>query len=94
MRGSLVCAALRTEAHILCRHTSAHKKGIHECEQVQHTLTQMPHCTRADTLQPFYLRAQLSPQARSQVTCFPSCECKVYSYAPKRAEIGRRLFSQ
>lgn len=28
-------------------------KGIHECEQVQHTLTQTPQCTHADTLQSF-----------------------------------------
>lgn len=33
-------------------HLSVHK-GIHECEQVQHTLARMPRCTHADTLQPF-----------------------------------------
>lgn len=61
-KGSANWMCSTTTTYTLRRHTSAHE-GIHEREQVQHTLTQMPRCTHADTLQPFYLRAQ--PQACS-----------------------------
>lgn len=53
-----------SEAPTLCRHGYSRKKPIHECEQVQDTLTQKPHWANAhanthlhtyiDTLQPFF----------------------------------------
>lgn len=72
-----MCSATttRTDTPLLMKASvSVNKSNTHSLRRrAAHTLT---HCS------PFYLRAQLLPQACSQVTCFPSCECKVCSYAP------------
>lgn len=86
LRNCSVCctvyrAPLLIKVSMTANKANTHALGCHGA----HTLT---HCS------PVTCGLSSSLEPGSQVTCFPSCECKVYSYAPERAQIGRRLFSQ